>query len=642
MKPLQTKERIIVIFLVLLAWALRWGALMEVPPGWRDDDLIEVYTFSNEILTNGIKLYYAEASGQGPFYHMIRAPVLAYGGINQASVRWLSASCGTIAVLLTWAIGRRLFSKRVGLLAGALSAVSFWSLMYSRVAIRHIGALPWMLLAIYWGWRLLREERHNTLAMIGVASGTAAAMLTYYAGRLIPPLLIGALFIISSNKKQRRLFIVALTIGLALTAPSFITAFNTPGADARVGELAEPIRAMLSGDLKPILQNAWLTLGMYHAQGDPEWLYNIPHRPIFGYVSVTVFYISIINQLVRLRQDNARLTLIWLMAGISPALISQPPSSLGHTILAQPITYILLASGITIWSKRWHKAVLPFSVLVLGFVARRDLVDYFVKWPQQSMVQFLYRADYRQVTRDLDEHPDISDAAVGTMLFGQWDKVAVETDIHRQDTALRWINPDRALISNASGQLVHYIQDESKPVSLIQEILDAAQIVDAPNGLQGYLVTLPEPGESAITFDSDGRDLSNLVFNRSLVLEAIEQHRLNNRELWITTWWHIVDTPPLPPEKLYPPPPDVYGGPRLRVFMHLLKDGHYDTGDDGLWVDPYSLRTDDHLFQVHFFEVSETPYQELSLGIGLYDPQTGERWKTADGSDQIIIHLGEF
>ena len=615
---------------------------MEVPPGWRDDDLIEVYTFSNEILNSGMKLYYAEASGQGPFYHTIRAPVLAFGGINQASVRWLSATCGTLAVLLTWATGRRMFSKNTGLLAGALSAVSFWSLMYSRVAIRHIGALPWMLLAIYWGWRLLREKRHTTLAMIGVASGTAAAMLTYYAGRLIPPLLIGALIVVASNKKQRRLFISALVIGLLFTVPTFYSAYNTPGADARLGELAHPLRAMISGDFKPILENAWTTLGMVHAQGDPEWLYNIPYRPIFGFLAAAVFYVSLINQLVRFRHNNARFTLLWLVAGISPALISHPPSSLGHTILAQPITYILLASAITLLPRRWHQAVLPLSLLLMVSVAGRDLVDYFVKWPRQSMVEFLYRADYRQLTGYLDAHPELFDVAAGTMLFGQWDKVAVETDIHRQDTALRWTNPDRALISNASGQLVLFLQEESKPVAIIQEILDGAQIVDAPNGLQGYLVSLPTPGEYAITVDAEGRDLSKVVFNKSIVLEAIEQQPLNNRELWITTWWHVVDTPPLPPEKLYPPPPDVYGGPRLRVFAHLLKDGQYDAGDDGLWVDPYSLRTGDRFIQVHFFEISEIPYKALSLGIGLYDPQTGERWQMADGTDQIIIDLGRL
>jgi hypothetical protein len=47
------------------------------------------------------------------------------------------AVCGTFAVLLTWAFGRRLFTREVGLLSGALVAVSFWALLYSRSPSAH-------------------------------------------------------------------------------------------------------------------------------------------------------------------------------------------------------------------------------------------------------------------------------------------------------------------------------------------------------------------------------------------------------------------------------------------------------------------------------------------------------------------------
>ena len=43
MTSLSRLERICVLALVLVAWAVRWTALMEVPAGWRDDDLIELY-----------------------------------------------------------------------------------------------------------------------------------------------------------------------------------------------------------------------------------------------------------------------------------------------------------------------------------------------------------------------------------------------------------------------------------------------------------------------------------------------------------------------------------------------------------------------------------------------------------------------
>ena len=50
MTSLSRLERICVLALVLVAWAVRWTALMEVPAGWRDDDLIELYTFRVELI----------------------------------------------------------------------------------------------------------------------------------------------------------------------------------------------------------------------------------------------------------------------------------------------------------------------------------------------------------------------------------------------------------------------------------------------------------------------------------------------------------------------------------------------------------------------------------------------------------------
>jgi hypothetical protein len=234
----------------------------------------------------------------------------------------------------------------------------------------------------------------------------------------------------------------------------------------------------------------------------------------------------------------------------------------------------------------------------------------------------------------------LTEVAAGTMLFGSWDKVALETDIHRDDIALRWVNPDRALITDASGQMIHFLQDESQPVPIIQHILQEAPRVNAPEGLQGYQVTLPQPGATAITVDNAGVLLSELAFNGSMTLVAIEPHQGNGQDLWITTWWQVVDTLPLPEEKLYPPPPEIYGGPRLKVFTHLLHEGQYNTGDDGLWVDPYSLRKGDKLLQVHYFKVDQMDLA-LDLAIGLYDPMTGERWLQTSGSDQIIISLGQ-
>lgn len=634
-KRLRAWERWTVVALLLLTWGLRWVVLLEVPPGWRDDDLIELYTFSWEILESGPQLYFSGASGHEPLFHTLRAPLLALAGLNQASARWLPAICGTLVVLLTWAIGRRLFTREVGLLTGVSVAVSFWGLMYSRVAIRHIGVLPWTLLAIYCAWRLLQDESPPRAVAFGIAIGTAGAIYTYYAGRIVPALLIVALPFVGGRKGRWKPYLAALAGGVLLAVPMFWAAAHIPGADARVSELAVPLTALAEGDIRPFVQTTWTTLGMAHAKGDPEWLYNISERPVFGLAGALLLYIGILTRLAHLKQANARLLLLWLGAGIAPAFISLPPSSYGHTILALPAVYLLLAMPMKAAARRWRWTTIPLCLLTFALVAGRDLPDHFVTWPQHPAVRFLYRADYRALAGHFDAHPEIEEAVVWSLLFGTWDRVAVETDMQRQDMALRYANPERALVGQ-TDQIRFYLRTGERCAPQFQILLDAAPPIEAPPGMQGFLLTLPEPPEDTLTTDALGTPLAAQPFADALALQAVAWDGAT-----LTTWWLVVGDLPLPPEVLIPnpPPPGVYNGPRLSVFAHLYAaDESFITGDDGLWVDPYTLRTGDRVVQVHRFTIpTDAPGGPYTLAIGLYDPLTGERWLRPDGTDMVVL-----
>jgi hypothetical protein len=230
---------------------------------------------------------------------------------------------------------------------------------------------------------------------------------------------------------------------------------------------------------------------------------------------------------------------------------------------------------------------------------------------------------------------------VSSFLFGPWDKVAVETDIQRRDTALRWVNPARALVGGAQP-IRFYVQDENERAPQFQALLDAAPRIEAPPGMQGVLLTLPEPPDGALTADIDGAALAAQPFAHALALQAVFWESTPAPDgISITMWWTVVGDLPLPPQELIPnpPPPGVYNGPRLSVFAHLsTADGSFITGDDGLWVDPYTLRIGDRIVQVHHFTLPENaPDGSSILSVGLYDPLTGERWLRPDGTDTVTL-----
>ncbi len=665
MKRLHSVERATLVALLLLTWALRWVVLLGAPPGWRDDDLIEVYTFSARILEEGPALYFPGASGHEPLFHTLRAAVVALAGINQASARWLSAVAGLLAALLTWAVGRRIWGRSTGLLAGGLVAVSFWALMYSRVAVRHMGALPWMLLAIYWAWRMLREpqlcRRRQSVAVLGMAAGVAGGLLTYYAGRVMPALLLTAYPLVRPRRRRWRPYLLALVLGGLMAAPMFWAAAGTAGADARVSELAVPIHSLRSGDPRPLLHTTWTTLGMAHARGDPEWLYNLSERPVFGALGAAAFYIALLTALYHWRQPAERLLLLWLAAGIGPAFISLPPSSYGHTILALPAVYLLLAtlpSTVTQlpWglSRRGRRiAGIGVALLLWSLVAARDLPDYFVHWPNHPMVRFLYRANYRDLAHHLEIHDEIQDLAVGSMLFGPWDKVALQTDAPNITARIRWVNPERALVFVGGGPTHLYLQREGARAQPIQALLNRAAPSPPPPGMQGYWVEPAAPSEKAVRHTGAGTPTGAVLFADALALDAVQWVPLEDLDgpFWLATWWSVHAPLPLPPERLipHPPPPDVYSGPRLAVFAHfeMSSEGEDAEGhasevvhiDDGLWLDPYSLRPGDRFIQFHRFEAAPSATVPVRCRLGLYDPLTGERWRTPSGDDHLLLHL---
>jgi hypothetical protein len=103
--------------------------------------------------------------------------------------------------------------------------------------------------------------------------------------------------------------------------------------------------------------------------------------------------------------------------------------------------------------------------------------------------------------------------------------------------------------------------------------------------------------------------------------------------------WQVAGPLDLPPSPLisYPPPPGVYSGPRLLVFAQLQDSGGgLLVGDDGLWVDPVTLRPGDRFLQRHYL-AAPVDSQPAAVVFGLYDPMTGQRVLTSGGEDHLAL-----
>lgn len=700
MSGVRRRRWILIVLLLLFAWGLRVCFLEEVPPGWRDDELINIHALSGRLLRGEFPIYYLGASGHEPLYHHLHAGVHAVLGFNVLSGHILSVAFGMLSVALTYSLVRRLFpgTRATAAVAALTLAVSFWSLMYSRTAIRHISLPPFVLVTVYVLWRRLDAERASCWHWVSIGLLLGLSLYTYTASRLLPVILIVfvgylALFHPERLEGRWRGIAVALIVMALLATPLSVAivqgrsrrAIEGIGADARVTELASPLRALQDGDPQPLLISVVKTLGMFHASGDPEWLYNIPGRPVFGLFSGLLLWLGVALCLYRWRDPAYFFLLPWLGLGLSPAFISTPPASLSHTIIAQPVVYILPALAlveICRWLEARQSATLrralvsgsapaemelsrvltaAGSLVLIVFVvsnAIRDLRDYFVVWPERGMVRLLYRADQREVADYLDSHPEITDVAVGSGLMGPWDRTALEVDIERENILPRLFNPERALLW-AAGDSPPIVILPSWPDSTgpIEDLLGPGREVSSHLTVHMPPV-VSDAGPLSERAPADTASLKRLAsktrFANGLTLAQVrwlgEDRPTPGEEGNLLTLWQVSEPLDLPPMPIVaqPPPPETYSGPRLAIFAHLLDaDGRVLSIDDGLWVDPLTLQPGDRFVQIHRLAVpSDSSVWPHALELGLYDPKTNQRWDAvgaegASGTDLVYIPLGE-
>ena len=71
-----SRRWLILTAILLLTALMRFPALDRVPPGWRDDELIEI-EMDTRIQQGWRPLYIREAEGHEPLYHYLHAGTLA-------------------------------------------------------------------------------------------------------------------------------------------------------------------------------------------------------------------------------------------------------------------------------------------------------------------------------------------------------------------------------------------------------------------------------------------------------------------------------------------------------------------------------------------------------------------------------------
>lgn len=203
----------LLILIIALALVLRIVNLSANPPGLNWDEVSMGYSAYSLLQTGadewGVKyplLFRSYGEWKSPVYIYLLMPFIQVFGLNAWGVRLPAALFGVLAVYLTYLIGRKLYSDKVGLWAAFLLAVSPWHLMLSRPGYEAGVALALVLAGIY---LMLKEKPLLSALPFGLA------IHTYHSAKIIVPIVVVYLAITSFKKLGfKKLFISALILSI--------------------------------------------------------------------------------------------------------------------------------------------------------------------------------------------------------------------------------------------------------------------------------------------------------------------------------------------------------------------------------------------------------------------------------------------
>lgn len=286
---------ILLLLIILLGGFLRLYGLSKSPPSLNWDEAADgynAYSISETLKDEyGVTLpiftkSFGEYKSTLPIYLMI--PSIKIFGLNEKGVRFPSALLGTIAIVIIFLIGRKIFnSDSIGLASAFVFAIEPWAVHLGRTYPDTHGALFFLLLGFL---LFLYSKQKKFLLPVSIFS-FMLSMYTYNANKIVIPLfLIGLAFLNRNSFKTYSKKVLTLTAVILLTfiIPFIILAFKGE-AFARVSGTNifvlfgdEPQR-LSSEHILPFIFNfiihnnyfyfVWNVLGRYFAYFSPQNLF---------------------------------------------------------------------------------------------------------------------------------------------------------------------------------------------------------------------------------------------------------------------------------------------------------------------------------------------------------------------------------
>lgn len=428
------------LFILILASLLRFSFLSSVPASLNWDEVSMGYTAYSVSTTGrdewGEKLpllFRSYGEWKSAVYIYLLVPFIKVLGLNAWAVRLPSAIAGVVAVYLTYLIGRKLYSEKVGLWASLLLAISPWHLLLSRPAFEANVSLTLILAGLNF---FLSGNFAWSAVFLGLAPHT------YNSAKVVVPFL--AIYLIWQSKlyKNLRHLMIFLGILAVFALPLAMDLFSGRAqfrysqvgvstdsfglnqfVDLRNNESIPKVLGKLAFNKYTYSVHTALSNGLSYF--NPSFLlveagsHTQHHLPYFGvlYLAEFIFILFGIMYLNSSSKNSLRyLPFVLIALGILPAALTRDLGHVLRSILTLPGWQLLAAIGVV----RLSQASPKYFKVLLGLLLLQAVIFislYFYWYPKSYARDWQY--GLKEAASYVREHESEYDHIVVSKWFGE-------------------------------------------------------------------------------------------------------------------------------------------------------------------------------------------------------------------------------
>lgn len=376
MKSFLTKNFFIII-IVTIAAILRFWQLTENPPALFTDEVSNAYNAYSILKTakdeygNFMPLTFRTFGDYNLAFSVYTlVPSIAVFGLNEFGVRFPSAFLGTITVLFTYLMTKKLFDLKIAIFAAFFLAISPWHLQFSRYDHEANFMLSFSVIG---ATILLYAFKKPTLLPLSALS-FGLALNSYHGAKVWIPCLLVLIFAVYRKEilKFKKLLILPLLILLVSLLPIILNIKQSliRGQSVGIFQSEKPIQTFTSNYL------SHYSLNFLFVEGD-----KIGRHSVSGMGELFVFQLPLIAlgllTLVKLSGKSKIFTVGWLLLAAVPAGLAQPAPHALRSILFTPAWAIVSALGlVSISSFKIKGGQKVLIILALSAVAFYNFVTY--------------------------------------------------------------------------------------------------------------------------------------------------------------------------------------------------------------------------------------------------------------------------